>query len=355
MEVVAVHFTPFPGGPPAVPITEFELDFSNGNTDVRVTTMCSTQLMDTAPTPVATGGCEYKLDPDGVGLHRQVEPRRRRREDHRARDDRRHVRDQLDEQRQRLVRRAGRQRRHLLLEVEHHGAAAASAATSGRKAFGSSVPEEQITGVAGTNLANATCFGCHALSKDGKRMVVNFDDADSDDEYADVVHTLMDPVSKNSLDGHNTYGQFQPGLPGHLARRDDVRRDQRHRRWREQYLLHVRRDDRHAAGAGDADHRPGHGRRPRAARPTQPDWAPDGKSLLYVQPDHVGSWDSNGRNDDNHVFGGCIMSATLDPTTMAFGTPTPRRHVGRREQLLPGLLAGRLVRRLQPRARSRRS
>ena len=64
MEVVAVHFTPFPGGPPAVPITEFEIDFANSNTDVRVTT----HVLDAAHGHGArrrsrTGGCEYKLDP----------------------------------------------------------------------------------------------------------------------------------------------------------------------------------------------------------------------------------------------------------------------------------------------------
>jgi hypothetical protein len=154
-------------------------------------------------------------------------------------------------------------------------------------------------------------------------MVVNFDDADSDDEYADVTHTLMDPVSKNSLDGHNTYGQFQPGFQ---AISPDVKT----------YVAtngipagasntFYMYDATAGAALAPATQTVGPataGAANGAARPTQPDWAPDGKSLLYVQPDHVGSWDGNGRNDDNHVFGSSIMSATYDATTMAFGTPT---------------------------------
>ena len=30
------------------------------------------------------------------------------------------------------------------------------------------------------------CWGCHSLSRDGSRMMINVDDSDSDDEYRDV-------------------------------------------------------------------------------------------------------------------------------------------------------------------------
>ncbi len=329
MEVVAVHFTPFPGGTPPLPIQEFEIDFENSNTDVRVTTLCSTQLMDTEATPVATGGCEYKLDQtvwdfiaksnrggDAVKIT---------------------VRATTDG----MCATTSQNSVNIAFGEEDVNGGIfywKSSITMGgvggniwAQAFGSSIPEEQITGVVGTNLANATCFGCHALSKDGKRMVVNFDDADSDDEYADVTHTLMDPVSKNSLDGHTAYGN--PGFePGFQAITPDV----------STYVA----TNGFPNGATNAffmfDAMSGMplttatqtigpamaGTTPAPARPTMPDWAPDGKSILYVQPDHVGAWDYNtsmvpARTDDNHVFGGSIMSATYDPTSMAFGTPTP--------------------------------
>jgi hypothetical protein len=319
MEVVAVHFTPFPAGPPVLPIQEFEIDFENAATDVRVVTKCATQLMDTAPTPAATGGCEYKLDPtvwDFIAKSNRggdaVKITVRATTDGMcATSSTNSVNIAFGEQ-------------DVNGGIYYWKSSITAGGVGGNiwaKAFGNAVPEEQLTGVAGTNLANATCFGCHALSKDGKRMTVNFDDADSDDEYADVTHTLMDAVSKNSLDGHNTYGQFQPGFQ---AITPDV----------STYVA----TNGLPSGASNTffmyDAMTGAALAPAtatigpamvgtaAARPTMPDWAPDGKSILFVQPNHVGSWDSNSRNDDNHVFGGSIYSAPYDPAAKTFGMPT---------------------------------
>ncbi len=48
-------------------------------------------------------------------------------------------------------------------------------------------------------LQNATCNGCHSLSRDGSRMVVYSDDDDSDDEYSDVAGSFlnMTPLPNN--------------------------------------------------------------------------------------------------------------------------------------------------------------
>ena len=319
MEVVAVHYTPFPGGPPALPIQEFEIDFENANTDVRVLTKCSTQLMDTAtPSPTATGGCEYKLDPtvwDFIAKSNRggdaVKITVRATTDGMcATTSMNSVNIAFGEQ-------------DVNGGIFYWKSSITAGGVGGNiwaKAFGNAVPEEQITGVAGTNLANATCFGCHALSKDGKRMVVNFDDADSDDEYGDVVHTLMDPVSKNSLDGHTSYGHFQPGFQAispdvtkYIATNGDGTNPTNI------FYMYDAMTGMALAPATQTIGPAMVGTTP--ARPTQPDWAPDGKSIIYVQPDHVGQWDGTGRNDDNHVFGGSIMSASFDPMTMMFGTP----------------------------------
>jgi len=66
-----------------------------------------------------------------------------------------------------------------------------------RASFGDvGVPEEQMTGPGtGANLT-AGCHGCHSLSRDGKYMVLNFDDDDSDDEYTDVKSALVDEVQR---------------------------------------------------------------------------------------------------------------------------------------------------------------
>ena len=85
MEKMAVQWTPFPGGPPAVPITEFEIDFKNANTDVRVLdALQESALRFVSLVDEHDGPRDRRLLPralrhhvvERLGLHRQVESRR---------------------------------------------------------------------------------------------------------------------------------------------------------------------------------------------------------------------------------------------------------------------------------------
>lgn len=313
MNVVSVQWTPFPGSPPTV--QEFEVDFSNANTDVRVTTKCTTQTMDT--TGVASGGCELVLDPTmwdfiaksnrgGDAVKVTV----------RATTDGMCATPSMNSVNMAFA------EEDLNGGIFYWKSSITAGGVGGNiwaKQFGNDIKEEQITGVAGTNLANATCFGCHTLSRDGKQMLVNFDDADSDDEYGDVVHTLMDVMSKNSLDGHTSYGHFQPGFqtfnPDHTfylaSNGDGVKMPDTNF----MYLYDT------SMPTTDTVIPFG----PAASRPTMMDWSPDGKSILFVLPTKVAAWDGTPpqRNDDDHVFGGSIYVAPWDPMAKMAGTPTP--------------------------------
>ena len=111
MENFSIHYLPAAGA------TEYEVDFENAGTDVRILhRKCNPQPMDSRGNP--SGGCVLDLDAHDVGLHRQVEPRRRSGHDLGARHARRHLRDARRGHRQGLVCRGGRHRRHLLLEVD---------------------------------------------------------------------------------------------------------------------------------------------------------------------------------------------------------------------------------------------
>jgi len=57
MNVISVHWTPF-----SAQFLEFEVDFENSVTDMRVITKCAAQTMDTEQPSVASGGCELQLD-----------------------------------------------------------------------------------------------------------------------------------------------------------------------------------------------------------------------------------------------------------------------------------------------------
>src|SRR4029077_7502245 len=57
-----------------------------------------------------------------------------------------------------------------------------------KKDFGDLTMQEQdVT----SHSINASCNGCHSLSRDGSRMVVYSDDDDSDDEYSDIAGSYL--------------------------------------------------------------------------------------------------------------------------------------------------------------------
>ncbi len=52
------------------------------------------------------------------------------------------------------------------------------------------------------------------------------------------------------------------------------------------------------------------------ARVTMPALSADGTSIVYVQPAAVGSWDNASRNDDDHIFGGSLLTASLSSSVL---------------------------------------
>jgi hypothetical protein len=189
-----------------------------------------------------------------------------------------------------------------------------------RKSFGDTNAEEQITNTGGLG---GTCFGCHQLSRDGKRMTINADDDDSDDEYGDVQSALIDVATKmylggtdpNAFTGMGQPAGFQTFSPDHTV------------------YLGSSGDGTgmNSAGGGTGlsngffawNGDTGANLMPVTAaaagkRPTMPDWSPDGKNLVYVVPDHIGD---SSYTDDDHVFGGSLW--TMPNMGMSvFGMPT---------------------------------
>ena len=310
MNVISVQWTPTAA---AAAIQEFEVDFSNGNTDVRVVTRCATETTDTAG--AKSGGCELLLDPtmwDFIAKsNRGGDPVK---VTVRATTDGMCATPSMDS---RNISFAEEDLNGGLFYWKSSITAGGVGGNIWAWSFGNpAAGEDQITGVAGTNLANATCFGCHTLSRDGKQMVVNFDDADSDDEYGDVGHTLVDVMTKSSLDDHHTYTtRTQPGFqafnPDHslyLATNGNGVNPTN-----SLYLFDTTTPNMFTTIPFG----------PASSRPTMIDWSPDGNSILFVLPTKVAQWDGTNRNDDDHVFGGSIYAAPWDPMAKMAGTPTP--------------------------------
>jgi hypothetical protein len=322
MNVVQVHFDK--GTPPN---DRFEISFSNSVTDVRVFTTCTGASAGDGMT--MNGGCVFELD--------QAEWN--------------------------YVARTNRNGDPVTVKVRGLGCDGANVASSDTRQV--SFAKEDLVGalyywasmritVNGTNFnsggiyrydfgvrgqlpdpvltpssgANPThlCIGCHTVSRDGRQMIFDFDDNDSDDEYGDVNTDVFDiaaakaatPIVKNSANA------FAPGY--HVWNRGTT-----------QFLL--------SDGPGDTATPKGAFTRVSPSgsqlgfaslgadggvRATTPDWAPDDSMVVFSVPPNVksgaadvaGYWMAKaGPRDDLMFSGASLQTATWDPSTNAFGLP----------------------------------
>jgi hypothetical protein len=191
-----------------------------------------------------------------------------------------------------------------------------------RKEFGDTTPEENLTPMSGTGFS-ATCYGCHALSRDGLRMTVNTDDSDSDDEYSDVSSGLVDVSTKTFMteigyaDGQAAgYQTFNHDHSLYLGTSGDGSGNPS--------------STTTGAGAGNVfflwngnPTMPGLTplatitAGPAGSRPTQPDWAPDDSNVVYVMGTKTGG---GSYQDDTHVFGGSLWTLPYTGSNK-FGAP----------------------------------
>jgi hypothetical protein len=309
-----VQWTPYGG------YQTYEVDFSNNITDTRIITKCSTQTMDTSQPSVTSGGCDLELTQAEwtllVNANRGLGPVTVT------------VRGTTDG----TCATTSQSSVKLSFATEDlHGAiyywksTVSANGTGGQiweKQFGDTTPEQQVTGISGSALSSS-CNGCHVLSRDGTRMVVESDDDDSDDEYNDVKGSLIDMATKLAIGG--TGGGRVPGTqpPGFSTISPTAA----------SYLSTIglgtpAPTNTFTLWSGSTGTQtstlPAFGTS--TDRPTMPDWSPDGKNVVYVLPTKVAQWDTiggfgGGRNDDDHMFGGSlwILPYTGNGT---FGTPT---------------------------------
>jgi hypothetical protein len=193
-----------------------------------------------------------------------------------------------------------------------------------------------VTATGGATLA-ATCNGCHALSRDGSRMVVYSDDNDSDDEYTDVSGSLLDMTGLPSAPAkqlgtganpdRNAQGGQPPGFsainppasfyvssngfplldagipPAGVAGGTSTSNGYPSAVAANQFSVWD--------GMGNFTGPVNTGCN--ASRPTMPDWSIDGKTVIFVSPASVYNWalwlGGSNANDDDHISGGsfCTM------------------------------------------------
>jgi hypothetical protein len=315
MNVLSVQWTPFGMG-----YSEFEVDFENSITDTRVITKCAKQTLDTSQPPAASGGCELLLDAKtwaflananrgGDAVTISV----------RGTTNGACASTSTDNVKMSFA------SEDLLGAIYYWKSTVTSNGTGGQiwvKSFGDSNPEQQVTGIAGSALA-ASCNGCHALSRDGLRMVVYSDDDDSDDEYGDVTGSLIDMTTKMPIG--TAYAGRGTGQPPGFSTLSPT-----HSQYLTSNGLGTMPTNNFTLWNGNAGTQTSTITFGNAGdRPTMPDWSPDGASVVYVLPAKVGAWDQGGgggrgggRNDDDHAFGGSLYTIPYTGNGQ-FGTPAP--------------------------------
>jgi hypothetical protein len=162
---------------------------------------------------------------------------------------------------------------------------------------------------------NGNCIGCHTISRDGRKMVFDYDDNDGDDEYGDVDTGVFDivrgspqpsPLPSNHTGSSST---FEPGF--HTWNRETTA-----------FIL----SDGNNTNAGKfgligVNSVPLTMTQLDSARGTTPDWSPDDKTVLYaVPPANSGTYFLQS-NSDLWFTQASIKEAPWNSTNNQLGTP----------------------------------
>jgi len=160
-----------------------------------------------------------------------------------------------------------------------------------------------------TSGSTGTCVGCHTLSKDGVRMSLMNDDPDADDEYGDVKTLTVDVASRAALGGANIGPGFQTFTHDH------------------QYMIASTFkpagggpppppggavDTSFAVWSGDGKTLVKSNALPTGTQGTQPNLSQDDKTLVFVVPGLVGGASSISQAGDHHFLSGSLWSAAFD-------------------------------------------
>ena len=301
MNVIETEFTTAAG------LALFEVDFQNSMTDVRVETQCN-PITDTRG--YGTEGCSYSLDPQVWNYVAQT--------------------NRGGEPVNITVRGTDAAGSCIGVSNTQHvsfasedlvggiyywqsivvGAVAGKAGGIFRKDFGdpTALGFPFLTPASGSN----KCYGCHFLSRDGARMTVESDDADSDDEYNDVTTQLMaiagtagTTVATGLPPGFTTFAPLDARL---LASDGRGTIDP---------PVFFQSSGLSGAALANASFPSFAGK-----RVTQPDWAWDGTYVYFVVPGVI-PLAGYTKKDDEHFSGGSIYRMSWNATTGVFGSPQP--------------------------------
>ncbi len=173
-----------------------------------------------------------------------------------------------------------------------------------------------------TSGTNGTCVGCHTVSRDGALMALETDDPDADDEMGDVHSHVMDIATRNIL-GTTAGGPPQPAGPGAAPGAAGSTLSPGFQSFTHDHLSMVastyNKTDQNKvfdifnSTPALASTWPV----PSGWQATQPDVSPDDSTLLYVVPG-AGTLSSAG---DHHFLSGSVYASEVNFATNTLGAP----------------------------------
>jgi TolB protein len=182
-----------------------------------------------------------------------------------------------------------------------------------RKDFGNPdpTPEPFLTPTAASN----KCVGCHYLSRDGAKMVIGTDDADSDDELGDDHFFLYDVTTRAPTMLQNMaakgFGAWQGTAHGSFAMSDGGGMST-------SPILFFPIDG--TAGTGNTSVSFATTTGLTGKRITNPDWSRDGSMVYFTATTPITGITGYPGKDDIHSKNGSIWQVSF--ANNAFGTPT---------------------------------
>ncbi|HSQ66882.1 MAG TPA: hypothetical protein VLM85_26870 [Polyangiaceae bacterium] len=159
-----------------------------------------------------------------------------------------------------------------------------------------------------TSGSTGTCVGCHNVARDGMRMALAIDDPDGDDEFGDVHTLVMDIPTRTKVGGTNMSPGFQTFTHDHSRMVAST--------------FKTNQDKAFAIFDGNGATLLATAMLPSGMYGTQPDLSKDDQSLVFVVP---GKTTNNATTissaGDHHFVGGSLYTASFDGTANTIGTP----------------------------------
>jgi hypothetical protein len=159
-----------------------------------------------------------------------------------------------------------------------------------------------------TSDATGTCVGCHNVSRDGSRMSLAFDDPDGDDEFGDVHTAVLDIPTKSKVGGTAMSPGFQTFM--HDASK---------------MIASTNKTDMNKGFAifdGNGANLLATSVLPNGMLGTQPDLSKDDSTLVFVVPGTANNQTTISSAGDHHFLGGALYTSSFTASSNTLGTPT---------------------------------